>query len=110
MLDERRRRIAENESRFRDINERLRDSLSRLPQDGRPLQFVCECGHADCTEMACLTFEEYEQVRADPQLFAVLPGHEIEDAEDVVSRTARFVVVRKKPPTRPIVEAADPRA
>ncbi len=110
MADARRRRIAENEARFREINDRLRDGLRTLPIDGSPVEFICECGHASCADLVPMTLEEYERVRQDPHLFALLPGHEIEDAEDVVGQTDRFFVVRKRPPTQPIAEATDPRA
>ena len=40
----------------------------------------------------------------------MVPGHEIEDAEDVVTTTPAYVIVRKKPETAPIVEASDPRS
>ena len=110
MADARRRRIAENESRFREINDRLREGLRSLPADEGPVSFICECGHAECTETVPLHLDEYERVRQDPLLFALLPGHQIEDTEDVLSATDRFLVVRKRPPTHPIVEATDPRA
>jgi len=110
MADARRRRIAENEARFREINDRLRDGLRTLPVDGSPVEFICECGHAACAEHVALTLDEYERVRQDPLLFALLPGHQIEDTEDVVGETDRFLVVRKRPPTQPIAEATDPRA
>ena len=42
-----------------------------------------------------MTVAEYERVRADPTHFAVLPGHEIPDVEDVVGRNEGFLVVRK---------------
>jgi hypothetical protein len=109
MPDARMRRIAENEVRFRAINERLEADLRRLPSDGEPVGFICECGHPECTESVPLTIDEYERVRADPVLFALLPGHEIDDVEDVVTVTDRYVVVRKKAPSRPLAEATDPR-
>lgn len=101
-------RIAENEARFRAINQRLAEDVEPLVSEGELLGFVCECGRQDCTEQLRLTLREYQDVRADPIQFAVLPGHEISDVEDVLSRGERFVVVRKHEPTRPIVEAADP--
>jgi hypothetical protein len=39
---------------------------------------------------------DYEDVRSDPTHFAVLPGHEIPDVEEVVGRNEGFLVVRKK--------------
>ena len=110
MPDARARRIADNESRFRDINERLEADLRRIPVGDDPVDFVCECGMIECTASVRLSIDEYERVRADPLLFALLPGHEIEDAEDVVARSERFYVVRKKPETHAVVEDTDPRA
>lgn len=109
MFDARARRIADNESRFREINERLEADLRRLPNDGGPVEFVCECGHSDCTVSVRLTVDEYESVRQDPATFAMLPGHEIPDVEDVLFSNERYTVARKKPPSRAVVEASDPR-
>lgn len=108
-MTDRRRRIAENESRFREINERLEADLRRIPDDGEAASFICECGRADCAEVVPMTLDEYEHVRQDPLLFSILPGHEFADTEDVVATADRFVVVRKKPDTAPIVEASDLR-
>jgi hypothetical protein len=108
--DARERRIAENEVRFRAINERLEADLRRLPLGGERLDFICECGHGDCTATVSLTIEEYERVRTEPTLFAMLPGHDIPDVEDVLTVTERYTIARKKPPSHPIVEATDPRA
>ncbi len=108
-MDARAKRIAENESRFREINERLRDDLRALPDDQQPVEFVCECGHADCTESVRLTVDEYERVRQDSTHFAMLPGHQIEDVEDVVYAGERYIVARKKPQSWPVVEQTDRR-
>jgi len=108
--DARARRIADNESRFRGINERLEADLRRLPSDGGPVEFVCECGQLECTASVALTIEEYERVRQDPRTFAMVPGHDIEDVEDVVFSSERYAVARKKPPTWPVVEETDPRS
>ncbi len=104
MLDARRRRIAENETRFREINDRLESDARSLLGDGESIEFVCECGKFDCALSVALTLPEYRDVRADDRQFAVLPGHEIPDTEDVVDRTERFVVVRKHDEAAPIVE------
>ena len=105
MLDATKRRIAENEARFREINERLaRDVNALTPAEDGPTDFVCECGATECTLTIALSIEEYRRVREDPLLFAVCPGHEIEDAEDVLATTDRYTVVRKHAEAAPIVE------
>jgi hypothetical protein len=106
---DRHRRIAVNESRFREINDRLARDLQTLRHQPECLEFVCECARLDCRQKVELTAAEYEQVRADPMLFAVADGHEVPDAEDVVARTDRFLTVRKHRDVERIVKATDPR-
>ncbi len=108
-MDARAKRIAENESRFRDINERLRGDLSALPATDEQVAFVCECGLLECAQPVLLTLAEYEAARADALDFLVVPGHEIPDVEDVVEATERFARVRKRPASAPIARATDPR-
>jgi len=110
-MEARRRRIAENEARFRLINEQLRRSLDGLPLEDEPIEFVCECGEAECATPLVLPLADYERVRADPVHFAVLPGHEKPDAEDVVERNdAFFVVAKRRPPGESVALATDLRA
>ena len=80
-----------------------------MPADADPIEFVCECGHIECTASVRLTVEEYERVRQDPVTFAMLPGHEIPDVEDVLFANERYAVARKRPPAWPVVEESDPR-
>ena len=107
---ERHERVALNESRFREINDRVREELEALHTQPQWIRFVCECGRLDCRQQIELTPRGYEGVRADPMLFAIVPGHEIPDAEDVVERTAGYVVVRKHADVEEIVRSTDPRA
>ncbi|MDQ3741651.1 MAG: hypothetical protein M3320_07390 [Actinomycetota bacterium] len=108
-MDARARRIADNESRFRAINERLRTDLTVLPDDQEPVDFVCECGQVDCAEPVRLTLAEYEAVRASSLDFAVAPGHQIGDVEDVVDFNERYARVRKHPESAEVVRESDPR-
>ena len=71
----RQKRIADNEASFRDINERLEDSLRQVRHTPDLLRFVCECGDRRCESSVRLSFEEYEAVRRDSRRFAVVPGH-----------------------------------
>ena len=70
------RRIAENESRFRDANEGIADQADTLRVDGqRP--YLCECSDPRCVEIIVLDRGEYERVRSNPRWFAVARGHAI---------------------------------
>lgn len=106
--ERRKDRLARNEALFREVNERVQEVGERAGLD--MIEFVCECGHADCTAAVSLTESEYERIRSDSVLFAVLPGHAIPDIEDVVSESDRFQVVRKHEEEQAIARATDPRA
>jgi 5-bromo-4-chloroindolyl phosphate hydrolysis protein len=110
VADERAERLARNESRFREINERVEHDLEPiLEQQDELIPFVCECGRPSCTQAIELSVAEYEAVRGDPTRFIVVDGHEISDVEDVVERHDRYLVVQKHPETWEIVEQTDPR-
>ncbi len=109
-MADRQRRIAENEVRFREINERLRDSLDGVIPGDDVVEFVCECGDRGCTDAVGLTLDEYEAVRAHALRFAVLAGHEIPDVETVVERHSRYAVVQKRGRVVALVRDQDPRA
>jgi hypothetical protein len=101
-----RQRVAMNEATFRKVNEGM-----EAGQDPEGLlAFFCECGRLGCNQLVQLTRAEYEGVRANARQFAVLDGHEIDEVEEVVDRTERFIVVEKRgKPESEIVEHTDPR-
>lgn len=89
-------RVGRNEAFFRQVNERVKDvneAFAGLTGRG---DFVCECGDGSCVEGITLTMDEYREVRSQPELFAIVPGHELPDVEDVVRSNDRFMVVRKR--------------
>ena len=94
---ERARRIGLNEAMFREINERLEALAEKTTSQFGGLDLVCECGYRDCADRITLTLAEYRQLRSDPLLFAVLPGHQIPDVEDVVQEMSGWLIVRKGP-------------
>ncbi|HXV56389.1 MAG TPA: hypothetical protein VD704_00840 [Gaiellaceae bacterium] len=103
-------RVARNESLFREVNERIREVSEGLPRV-EETEFLCECGDRACTEPIRLTLPEYEQIRSESRLFAVVPGHVEPTVETVVRETDRFAVVRKtEPEAAEIVDATDPRS
>ena len=95
-MDERTRRIGENEDLFRRVNEQVRalnESFSLLTTD---MTIVCECGEQSCIEQLTVSRPEYESVRRDPRDFMIVPGHDASDVEDVIRRTKRYWIVRKR--------------
>jgi hypothetical protein len=82
-VDAREKRMAENETLFREVNERVEAIAHQLGPDV-PYEFMCECANADCTFRINLSLAEYERVRADPRQFVVLPLHFTPEVERLV--------------------------
>jgi hypothetical protein len=75
---------------FRAMNERIRElEGDRLVGE---YDFFCECEDETCTGVLRLSAQEYESVRADPNWFAVLPGHE-RPTDEVIRRSEHFLIV-----------------
>jgi hypothetical protein len=110
-VDERERRIGRNEALFRQVNERLEEMNTGFEELTDVMALVCECADLDCSEQIEMSHSDYEEIRSDPTLFAVKPGHEAAGVEEVVRRTGGFDVVRKAAgqPTR-LAEATHPRS
>lgn len=83
-----------NEALFREVNERI-DQLHDELGGARTFEIVCECGDAACIERFNITDADYEQLRRDVHRFAVVPGHERSDVEQVVERRKAYNVVEK---------------
>jgi hypothetical protein len=103
-------RMAENEVRFREANERI----ERVATDygiTEPLPFLCECERENCTDVLRLAPDDYEQVRANPRAFIYAPGHEEGTATKgtVVGRNGGYLVVEKHGVGGEIAEATNPR-
>ena len=108
-MSAREERVAQNEASSREMNEQLEQAHEDAPGDY--FRIICECGNLGCTRVIAISIPEYEAVRSDARLFAVLPDHVMPDVEDVVRGTDRFVVVRKDDGTpAEIVEREDPRS
>jgi hypothetical protein len=95
-MDERERRIGLNEALFREVNERIEGLNRAFGELTERMSVVCECGDSQCHERINVPIPEYEQVRADPTAFMVVPGHEIPDVETVVDDRGVYVVLRKQ--------------
>jgi hypothetical protein len=104
-LDARRQRAANNQSLFREVNERIED----LGGAGASGKFVCECAEESCTESLVLTVDEYELARSESNSFLVLPGHERPEVELTISANDRYLIVAKLGAGGPVAEHLDPR-
>jgi hypothetical protein len=95
------------------VNERIKEKTQSFaasePDAPEHWDFLCECADEDCTEQIQLTLEEYEAIRSDPTHFALLPGHEEPEAEVVLERNGRYIVVEKEV-REDLLERTDPRS
>ena len=110
-MSERERRIGLNEAVYREVNEKLRAVNEVFATITDNFEIMCECGHATCDDRFSIAPGAYEELRRDPVLFAIVPGHEIPDVEDVVASTETYAVVRKRPgdPAQ-VATQTDPRS
>jgi hypothetical protein len=92
----RRQRLAENQSLFREVNERIGATAQAQGSDAHAYEFVCECSSLECFERLDLTLGEYRRVRERAQRFVVLSGHERLEIEDVVEHVGRAAIVEKR--------------
>jgi hypothetical protein len=108
LTTERQERWARNQSLFREVNERLEETMSRLSTFH---DFICECAFPECTENISLTHDEYGEVRRHPARFAVKQGHVVPEVELVVdgSMADRYVVVEKIERGAEVAAHFDPR-
>ena len=108
-MDERERRLAQNEALFRDVNERV-ENVSRDSRSNVPYEFLCECANRDCTFHISLPLSVYESVRAESTQFIVLPLHYTPEVEDLVAEEETYWVVRKTGEAGDYVTQLDPRS
>jgi hypothetical protein len=106
------RKLALNQSRFRSANERMQraarshhfDATQRVP-------FLCECADPDCREIVMLSLLDYEAVRAHPDRFFLVAGHEDPEAahERILEAKQGYAVVEKVGTAGIEAERLDPR-
>lgn len=109
MDDELQRRLAANETVFREVNEGI--ERGQWPgEDDDPVRFRCECARLGCNLLLELTLAEYEQVRSHPRRFLMIDGHQVPELERVVQREPGYLVVQKLDEAGEKAEEADPRS
>lgn len=101
--------VAKNEAFFRDVNENIARSAEPLYAPDEQITFVCECASTSCSDPITLARSEYEAVRGDGSTFAIVAGHDIEEAETVVEQHQQYCVVRKIEHAQRVAQELDPR-
>jgi hypothetical protein len=88
-------RLRQNRALFRRANDRLRERVQEFPEEVPAIPFLCECVDETCLGRIDLTIAQYEDVRAVPHRYVVLPGHAGPERELVVEDRGDFHVVEK---------------
>jgi hypothetical protein len=109
-MDPRERRLAENESLFREVNERVEAIASRHGDDDHVYEFYCECANTDCTMHVPATLAAYEAVRENGRRFLIVPEHALPEIETVVERHEEWWVIEKFGDGGAFAERLDPRS
>jgi len=105
----RQQRAGANEATIRDVNEGI--ERGQWPgEEDTPVGFRCECAQLGCNQLIELSVREYEDIRAHPRRFVVVPGHEAPDVERVIEAGPRYVIVEKLDQAGEVAEQHDPRA
>lgn len=108
-MDARERRLAQNETLFREVNERIEDLALTHTDDDHVYEFLCECSNAHCDLRLSIPLSTYEQARSDPAVFIVAAGHDLPEIEEVILRRPEFQLVRKQGEAAELAEERDPR-
>ena len=109
MEGKRQQRAGANEATIRDVNEGI-ERRQWPGEEDTPVGFRCECAQLGCNQLIELSVREYEDIRAHPRRFVVVPGHEAPDVERVIEAGPRYVIVEKLDQAGEVAEQHDPRA
>jgi hypothetical protein len=106
------RKLALNQSTFRSANERIeRAAQSHHFEADQGVPFICECADPSCYETVMLSLADYEAVRAHPDRFFVVLGHndEKESQERTLETGQGYALVEKIGAAGVEAERLDPR-
>jgi hypothetical protein len=100
--------IANTESLFRDVNERIAEVSDRF--DAPEAELMCECADPDCAERIEVPLQEYDRVREDGTRFVIDPDHVEPTVEKIVQRRRGYAIVQKLGRVAALARRLNPRA
>jgi hypothetical protein len=106
-MDDRERRLAENEIAFRAVNERVVAGVEAVAGTEATFNVLCECSNTHCAVRIKTTPSEYESVHSDATQFIVAPSHGDPEIEDIVGGTDAYDIVRKRGEAADIARQAE---
>jgi hypothetical protein len=75
----------DNSALLREVNERILEVSTKWAVSAAAVEFLCECGDADCVSVVTLPAAGYEAIRASSGGLVVHRGHAPVVAEDVAA-------------------------
>jgi hypothetical protein len=86
--------IGEGPDLFRCVNQRIVDLAMPFGIVDGLIWLICECPNDGCTQPMRMTRSEYDNMCAEPGLFALVPGHERNDLDEIVASHDRYLLFR----------------
>lgn len=109
-MTESQKQIGRNEHEARAANEIVSVEGEQAKMLGHEaLAVLCECGDRGCHLPLVMSVDDYEEIRSEPDHFAVLAGHEILDAERIIARRDEYLIVQKYGDAGKVATDGDPR-
>jgi hypothetical protein len=105
------RRLAENEVFFRQFNEAVTKNVASVGgnvNDEAPIEFYCECSSDECIEKIPLTLADFISLHNNSDRFVLIPGHQINEIENVVFNGPHYIVVEKIITSPPYADHLNP--
>ncbi len=103
--DARVRRLAANEAIARQVNEQVEQLSERWNEPGEPLEILCECSLAECTQRLHVPLVDYQAVRENDARFMLVDQHIDKEIERRVGEVGDATVVEKFGPGRDVAVA-----
>jgi hypothetical protein len=88
-------RLKENQERFRRGNLAIEHTAAQMGACDEVTPFLCECSNAGCLGAVNLRGSDYAGLRAHPNQYIVLPGHQTPGVDTVVGTLGDYVIVEK---------------
>lgn len=109
-MTESQKQVGRNEHEARAANEIVSVDGERTKILGHEaLAVLCECGDRECHDPLTMSVDDYEEIRSQPDHFAVIAGHEMPDSEHVIATRDEYLIVQKYGDAGRVAVASDPR-
>jgi hypothetical protein len=104
-------RVARNDARFREANERIMERADELGVDEIEIPVICECADRDCKTVIRMSPRAFEEVRSNSRHFLNAPGHQVAalGTAEVVEHRSGYVIVEKQGHAGAVAERLDVR-